>query len=135
MSVVGQKAKSPRSDRMSASPPKPDMARVYEYRALITQRRSRARDQPKHRNARAAPRLQYLVALLAYKVVANAENNPRFASLINRAAMAGHNAGHLRDYIRERCWSMHDWCFSSSGSLEQALLFMLQSVATSWEAR
>src|SRR5215469_12036298 len=64
---------------------------------LVTQRRSRARDQPKHWNARAAPRLQHLVALVAYKVVANAENNPRFASLINRAAMARHNASHLRD--------------------------------------
>jgi hypothetical protein len=56
-----------------------------------------ARDQPKHRNARAIPSLKRLVALLAYKVIANAENNPRFASLINRAAMAHHNAGHLRD--------------------------------------
>jgi hypothetical protein len=38
--------------------------------------------------------IQHLVALLAYEIVANADNNPRFASLINRAAMTGHNASH-----------------------------------------
>jgi S1-C subfamily serine protease len=31
---------------------------------------------------------------LACEIVANAENNPRFASLINRAAMTCHNASH-----------------------------------------